>query len=103
MVGTRTENDSMGAIDVPNDRYWGAQTQRSLENFRIGTERMPVAIIHALGEIKRAAATVNLAQGDLDKTRAGAIQAAATEVARGSLTTISPWSFGKPVRAPRPT
>lgn len=85
MVGTRTENDSMGAIDVPNDRYWGAQTQRSLENFRIGTERMPVAIIHALGEIKRAAATVNLAQGDLDKTRAGAIQAAATEVARGSL------------------
>lgn len=85
MSDTRTERDSLGSIEVPNDRYWGAQTQRSLENFRIGDERMPVAIVHALGEIKRAAATVNLAQGDLDKARADAICTAAAEVAAGTL------------------
>ena len=85
MAGTRTERDSLGTVEVPNDRYWGAQTQRSLQNFRISTERMPVAIIHALGEIKRAAAIVNMTQGDLDKTRADAICAAAADVSNGSL------------------
>ncbi len=85
MAGTRSERDSIGTIAVPADRYWGAQTQRSLENFPIGVERMPASIIHALGEIKLAAAIVNMAQGDLDKERGGAIQAAATEVASGAL------------------
>ena len=54
--GTRIETDSMGAIEVPADRHWGAQTQRSLENFRIGAERMPEALIQALGVQKKAAA-----------------------------------------------
>ena len=85
MVGTRTKWDSLGAVEVPRDRYSGAQTQRSVENFRIGDERMPVAVIHALGEIKRAAALVKLALGDLDKERADAICTAATEVAIGAL------------------
>ncbi len=85
MVPTRRERDTLGEIDVPADRYWGAQTQRSLENFRIGQERMPVAVVHALGEIKRAAAAVNLSNGDLDAERAGAIVAAATAVAEGAL------------------
>ena len=56
---TRTETDSFGPIEVPADRYWGAQTQRSIENFRIGTERMPRPLIRALGIVKRAAAEVN--------------------------------------------
>ncbi len=58
---TRTETDTFGPIEVPADRYWGAQTQRSIENFRIGTERMPRPLIRALGIVKRAAAEVNLA------------------------------------------
>jgi len=75
----------MGTIEVPADRYWGAQTQRSLDNFRIGRERMPAAIVHALGEVKRAAALVSAEFGDLDQTLADAIVAAATEVADGKL------------------
>lgn len=59
MVTVRRENDSMGAIDVPADKLWGAQTQRSLEHFRISTEKMPVSLIHALALTKRAAAKVN--------------------------------------------
>ena len=57
---TRTETDTFGPIEVAADRYWGAQTQRSIENFRIGTERMPRPLIRALGIVKRAAAEVNL-------------------------------------------
>ena len=75
----------MGTVEVPADRYWGAQTQRSLENFRIGGERMPAAVIHALGEIKRAAAEANSASGDLDGAVAAAIVQAAEEVAAGTL------------------
>ena len=82
---TRTESDTFGPIEVPADRYWGAQTQRSLENFPIGTERMPVAIIRALALIKRAAAEVNHALGSLDAKRAKAIVQAAQEVADGKL------------------
>lgn len=59
MVTVRRENDSMGAIEVPADKLWGAQTQRSLEHFRISTEKMPVSLIHALALTKRAAAKVN--------------------------------------------
>ena len=80
---TRTETDSFGAIEVPADRYWGAQTQRSLGNFPIGSERQPIAVIRALGAIKRAAAEVNAESGDLDPDIAKAIATAAAEVAEG--------------------
>ncbi len=59
-TATRTESDSMGDIEVPADCYWGAQTQRSLQNFRIGGERMPVALVKALGVQKLAAARTNM-------------------------------------------
>jgi fumarate hydratase class II len=85
MKTTRTETDSFGAIEVPADRYWGAQTQRSLQNFRIGTEKMPLPLVHALGLIKRAAADVNMALGRLDGALGEAIVTAADEVARGEL------------------
>ena len=82
---TRTETDTFGPIEVPADRYWGAQTQRSLENFRIGTERMPRPLIRALGIVKRAAAEVNQALGSLDAKRSSAIVKAAQEVIDGKL------------------
>ncbi len=80
---TRTETDSFGPLEVPADKYWGAQTQRSILNFPIGWERQPKPIIRALGVIKKAAALVNKAQGDLDPALADAIAAAATEVIEG--------------------
>jgi fumarate hydratase class II len=85
MADTRTETDSFGPLKVPSDKYWGAQTQRSLENFPIGWERQPVAIIRALGVIKQAAATVNMSHGKLDKKRGKAIVRAAKEVVSGKL------------------
>ncbi len=85
MAKARTETDTFGPIEVPADRYWGAQTQRSLENFRIGTERMPRPLIRALGAVKRAAAEVNRDLGLLDAKRARAIVAAAQEVIDGKL------------------
>jgi fumarate hydratase, class II len=85
MSKTRTESDTFGPIEVPADRYWGAQTQRSRENFRIGTERMPLPLVHALGLVKRAAAEVNQSLGTLDAKRAKAIIAAAQEVIDGKL------------------
>jgi fumarate hydratase class II len=81
----RTETDSFGPIQVPADRLWGAQTQRSLENFRIGAERMPVALIRALGRQKQAAARANMTMGALDRRLGEAIALAAAEVAEGSL------------------
>ncbi len=85
MPETRIETDSMGAIEVRADRLWGAQTQRSLENFRIGGERIPPEIVHALGVVKRAAARTNRKLGLLDEGHAEAIAAAATRVAEGEL------------------
>jgi fumarate hydratase class II len=82
---TRVETDSFGPIDVPVDRYWGAQTERSRRNFRIGTERMPIPLIRALAVIKRAAAEVNHELGLLDARRAKAIVRAAQEVIDGKL------------------
>jgi len=82
---TRTETDSFGPIEVPANRYWGAQTQRSRDNFRIGTERMPQPLIRALGLIKCVAAEVNLELGQLDARRARAIVQAAREVIDGRL------------------
>jgi fumarate hydratase class II len=80
---TRTERDSMGPIEVPAERYWGAQTQRSLEHFRIGGERMPLPLIRALALEKKAAALANMALGDLDRRLGEAIVAAADEVIEG--------------------
>ncbi|MFN3765116.1 MAG: class II fumarate hydratase [Aliihoeflea sp.] len=85
MTTTRTETDTFGEIHVPADRYWGAQTQRSIENFRIGTEKMPLPLVHALGLVKRAAAETNLSLGILDAERAGKIVEAAQEVIDGKL------------------
>ncbi len=83
MTATRTETDSFGPLEVPADKYWGAQTQRSIINFPIGWERQPVAIIRALGVIKKACALVNKAQGDMPAELADVIAAAATEVIEG--------------------
>jgi fumarate hydratase class II len=83
MTATRTETDSFGPLEVPADKYWGAQTQRSIMNFPIGWERQPVPVIRALGVIKKAAAIVNESFGDLDATLSKAIQEAATEVIEG--------------------
>ncbi|WP_343463118.1 class II fumarate hydratase [Pantoea sp.] len=80
MAANRIEKDSMGPIDVPADKLWGAQTQRSLEHFRISTEKMPVALVHALALTKRAAAQVNRDLGLLPAERADAIVQAADEV-----------------------
>src|SRR5260370_3346027 len=80
---TRTETDSFGPIDVPADRYWGAQTERSRQNFRIGHDRMPMPIIHALGIVKLAAAETNRELGLLDQRRVRAIARAAREVIDG--------------------
>ncbi len=80
---TRPESDSFGVIEVPADRLWGAQTQRSLEHFAISSERMPVALILALATVKRAAASVNRDLGLLAPDKAGAIIAAADEVIAG--------------------
>jgi fumarate hydratase class II len=82
---TRTETDSFGPIEVPADRYWGAQTERSRQNFRIGHDRLPMPIIHALGIVKLASAETNRELGLLDQRRARAIVRAAREVIDGKL------------------
>ena len=82
---TRVETDSFGPIEVPADRYWGAQTERSRQNFRIGQDRMPIEIIHALGIVKLAAAQANRELGLIDQRRANAIMRAAREVIAGEL------------------
>jgi fumarate hydratase class II len=84
-MDTRRESDSIGEIDVPATAYWGAQTQRSIENFPFGaSERMPIAIVHALALVKQAAARVNRKHG-LDGKLANAIEAAAAEIVAGKL------------------
>ena len=85
MAATRTETDTVCAIEVPAERYWGAQTQRSLENFPIGGERMPIALIHAFALQKQAAARANRRLGMLDQTIADAIDTAAAAIAAGVL------------------
>ena len=81
----RLESDSMGAVQVPTDRYWGAQTQRSLENFKIGGHRFPPAVIRAFGLVKKAAALTNRELGPLDEGKAALIVQAADEVIVGRL------------------
>jgi fumarate hydratase class II len=84
-TGVRQETDPMGAIDVPADRYWGAETQRSLIHFSIGEDRMPKAVYHAYGYVKKAAAEVNAAAGRLAPWKAAAIVRSADEVIAGKL------------------
>jgi fumarate hydratase class II len=84
-TGSRTETDSMGAIEVPADRYWGAQTQRSLIHFSIGNDRMPKAVYRAYGYVKKAAATVNGRGGRLPAWKAELIEKVADEVIAGQL------------------
>ncbi|MEG1735765.1 MAG: lyase family protein, partial [Comamonas sp.] len=83
MTATRQEKDTFGPIDVPADKLWGAQTQRSLLNFDISGEQQPREIIHALAQVKKASATVNQALGLLDEKKSKAINAAADEVIAG--------------------
>jgi len=97
MTKTRTETDTMGKIAVPADRYWGAQTQRSLHNFPIGDERMPAPVIRALGIQKKAAALANMELGELDERIGAAIVRAADEVIDGTLAEHFPlvvWQTG---------
>jgi len=83
--GTRIESDSMGEIEVPADRYWGAQTQRSLVHFSIGNDRMPKRVYHAYGIVKKAAAQINAAAGRLPQWKAEAIVRTADEAIAGEL------------------
>jgi fumarate hydratase class II len=83
MIETRTETDSFGPLEVPTDKYWGAQTQRSIINFPIGWEKQPVAIVRALAIIKKACAEANMTLGALDAKRGAAITQAASEVIEG--------------------
>ncbi|MET0183304.1 MAG: class II fumarate hydratase [Caulobacterales bacterium] len=97
MSATRTETDTFGPIQVENDKYWGAQAQRSLGNFKIGEEKMPKPLVRALGIVKRAAAEANMELGKLDKKLGDAIVAAAQEVIDGKLDAHFPlavWQTG---------
>jgi fumarate hydratase class II len=97
MTSTRTETDSFGPIEVESDKYWGAQTQRSIGNFKIGVEKMPQPIIRALGVVKRAAAEANMELGRLDPRIGATIVAAAQEVIDGKLDAHFPlavWQTG---------
>jgi fumarate hydratase class II len=94
---TRIESDAMGKVPVPADHYWGAQTQRSLEHFRIGNDRMPLAIPHALALIKKASALANLRMGKLEREKAEMIVRVADEVLAGKLDDefpLSVWQTG---------
>lgn len=96
-MATRIEKDSMGEIEVPADRYWGAQTQRSLHHFNIGTNLMPFELIKAFAILKKAAAQTNLALGKLKEREANAIMASADDVIAGKLTDQFPlkiWQTG---------
>jgi len=97
MTGTRIETDSFGPVEVAEDRYWGAQAERSLHNFRIGWEKQPLPIVRALGIVKRAAAEVNMALGKLEPKIGKAIVQAAQEVIEGKLDShfpLSVWQTG---------
>ena len=93
----RTESDSLGEVSVPADRYWGAQTERARQMFRLGQEPMPLALIHSIARIKRAAALANHGLGQLDAHRCRWISQAAEEVEQGQLDAefpLSTWQSG---------
>ncbi|MBT7642582.1 MAG: class II fumarate hydratase [Rhodobiaceae bacterium] len=85
MTDTRKETDSFGPLEVPSEKYWGAQTQRSLGNFKIGTEKMPLPLVRALGIVKMSAAQANMSLDNLESDIGQAIVNAAAEVAEGKL------------------
>src|SRR5215469_5798352 len=89
-TGIRHERDSLGDVEVPADRYWGAQTQRSLEHFNIGNDRMPAEVYHAYGYVKKAAAIVNTRAGRLPGWKGELIQRVCDEVISGALDTEFP-------------
>lgn len=96
-MSTRTEHDTFGPIEVPSDKLWGAQTQRSLQNFAISSEKMPMELIVSLGIVKKAAANVNMRSGGLDKAKGEAIAKAADELIAGKLDEqfpLSVWQTG---------
>lgn len=99
----RTETDTMGAIPVPHDRYYGAQTARSLIHFDIGNDTKPRELIKALGQLKKACALANRDLGKLPAEKADLITRAADEVIMDTSTPISPCAFGRPAVAPRAT
>ncbi|WP_110402056.1 class II fumarate hydratase [Sphaerotilus hippei] len=97
MSSTRTETDGFGPIEVPGEALWGAQTERSRRHFAIGTQRMPIELVHALAEVKRAAADVNGELGLLEAGKAAAVSAAAARVAAGEFDAefpLSVWQTG---------
>ncbi len=101
---TRTERDTMGPVEVPADRYWGAQTQRSLQHFRIGGERFPREMIRAFGILKKACALVNRDLGLLPGDKARAIVAGRRRGDRGpARRPLPPRRCGRRAAAPRPT
>src|SRR5690242_13290563 len=96
-AGMRREFDSLGGVDVPADHYWGAQTQRSLQHFDIGDDRMPKEVYHAYGYVKKAAAIVNTAAGRLPDWKGALIQRVCDEVISGALDSEFPlyvWQTG---------
>ena len=93
----RIEKDSMGEVKVPADVYWGAQTERSFENFKIGIEKIPMEVIHAFGYLKKAAAIANYRLGKLDKKRCDTIKKVCDEIISGKLDAHFPlavWQTG---------
>jgi fumarate hydratase class II len=103
MTTHRSERDSMGAIDVPADKLWGAQTQRSLEHFRISTEKMPGELIYALALTKRAAAKVNQDLGLLTAEKAGRLFKPPMKCWPANIPMNFRWLSGRPVPARKAT
>lgn len=98
----RIEKDSIGEILVDSDKLWGAQTQRSFENFKIGTEKMPVEIIRAITIIKRAAAVVNFSMGNMSEKCHSQLQRPVIKFSQAGLMTSSRFQCGRPEAVPRP-
>src|SRR3954451_1892178 len=97
LMSYRIEHDSMGEIKVPEDSLWGAQTQRSKENFKIGNEKMPIGVVHGLALLKKSAAIVSHSLGNLSAAKKDAISVAADEILAGKLDAHFPlvvWQTG---------
>ncbi|KPC98183.1 Fumarate hydratase class II [Geobacillus sp. BCO2] len=95
-MNVRIERDSLGEVQVPADKYWGAQTERSRQNFRIGTETMPLELIYAYAELKKAAAIVNHQAGKLSEAKQRAIVVACEEICKAAGMSIFRSSSGRP-------
>lgn len=100
---TRKAYDSLGSVNIPEDKYWGAVTQRSLENFKIGNHPIPKALIYALAQIKKSAAQANFETGSLNQEKAKLIIQVSNEIIEKNLTSISHCVFGKQDQVHIPT